>query len=197
MCIRDRLLSLSSAKFASPLGLNVLGTKIKQTFTNVFARIYNLEISDFEVVKNDIITVAKNNHALVGLTLVAGNVFKSLQLATWLKSLGCDVIIGGPEVTNLTAKHFAGLAMVDAVCVGFGEHIIIDIVSRGIRQKIYTTPSYFNFVHSAVDYNLLFELEKHGGVSMLWGGDCHLCNQRCYFCSRQKRGFGWRNPTLV
>jgi radical SAM superfamily enzyme YgiQ (UPF0313 family) len=32
---------------------------------------------------------------------------------------------------------------------------------------------------------------------MLWGGDCHLHNQRCYFCSRQKKGFGWREPRLV
>lgn len=192
------LISLSSGKFASPLGLNVLGTKIKQLLPRIFVRIYNLETSDEEKIKADIEKAASEyKRILAGLTLIAGNVSKSLRLAKWLKELGCDVIVGGPEINNLTADHFAALPMVDAVCVGFGEHIISDLVYNGIKQKIYTTPSHFDFKNSAVDYSLLFELEKHGGVSMLWGGDCHLCKNRCYFCSRQKRGFGWRNPETV
>lgn len=192
------LLSLSSAKFASPLGLNVLGTKIKQLLPKIFVRIYNLETSDEAKIKADIEKVASEyKQILVGLTLIAGNVSKSLQLAKWLKELGCDVIVGGPEINNLTADHFATLPMIDAVCVGFGEHTITDIIENGFKQKIFTTPSQFDFQNTAIDYSLIFELEKHGGVSMLWGGDCHLCHRRCYFCSRQKRGFGWREPKIV
>lgn len=192
------ILSLSSAKFASPLGLNVLGTKIKQFFPDVFVQIYNLEVSDFQIVKKDIESVVRNHKCiLAGLTLIAGNVLKSLELAKWLKGLGCDVIVGGPEINDLTANHFLTLPIIDGIVNGFGEHVIVEIVKDGLKQKIYTTPQYFDFQNSAVDYSLLFRLEDYGGVSMLWGGDCHLCNQRCYFCSRKKRGFGWRNPQLV
>lgn len=192
------LLSLSSTKFASPLGLNVLGTKLKREFPDMLVRIYNLEISDSEIVKNDIkIIINKCERILVSLTLIAGNVLKSLHLAQWFKALGCDLIVGGPEVTDLTIRHFASLSIIDAVCVGFGEHVIVDIIQNGPRQKIYRTPPYFDFGNATVDYSLLFELEKHGGVSILWGGDCHICMERCYFCSRLKRGFGWRNPEIV
>lgn len=97
----------------------------------------------------------------------------------------------------MTVEHFASLSIVDGVVVGFGEHVIADIIQNGLSQKIYTTPAFFDFKNSSVDYSLLFRLKDYGGVSMLWGGDCHLCNQRCYFCSRQKRGFGWRNPKIV
>jgi len=192
------LMSISSAKFASPLGLNVLGTKIKQSCPDILVRIYNLEVSDRTLVLADMEKIIKNNNnVLVGLTLIAGNVLRALQLADWLKNLNCDVIVGGPEIDNLTINHFASLSKIDAVCVGFGEHIIVDIIKKGIKRKIYYTPQYFDFENSSVDYSLIFELEKHGGVSMLWGGDCHLCNQRCYFCSRHKSGFGWRDPQMV
>lgn len=192
------MLSLSSAKFASPLGLNVLGTKVKQSFPNVFVRIYNLEINDFQIVKKDIKRVVKNHRRIIiGLTLIAGNVLKSFELAKWLKELGCDVIIGGPEINELSANHFSTLPIVDGIIIGFGEHIIAEIVRDGLKQKVYTTPQYFDFQNSAVDYSLLFRIKDYGGVSMLWGGDCHLCNKRCYFCSRKKSGFGWRNPQIV
>ena len=198
LCNGD-MLSLCSAKFfASPLGLNVLGTKIKENFPDVLVRIYNLEVSKVETIEEDIRDVVENHkRVIVGLTLVSGNVFKSLKMAEWLKSLGCDVIVGGPELTKLTAGHFFVLPLVDASIVGFGEHIVCEIIANGLTQKIYITPNYFDFQDSKVDYSLIFRLQDHGGVSMLWGGDCHLRNQRCYFCSRQKRGFGWRDPQVV
>ena len=198
LCNGD-MLSLCSAKFfASPLGLTVLGTKIRQFFLDVLVRIYNLEISKIEAVEEDIKDVVRSHkRVLAGLTLVSGNVFKSLKMAEWLKSLGCDVIVGGPELTKLTADHFIGLSPVDGSIVGFGEHIICEIIANGITSKIYTTPKHFDFKNTNVDYSLVFRLQDHGGVSMLWGGDCHLRNQRCYFCSRQKRGFGWRDPQLI
>ena len=90
-----------------------MGTKIKQTFPKIFTRIYNLEISEFEIVKNDINRVVDSHgRVLVGLTLIAGNVLRSLRLA------------------DLTADHFTSLPVVDAVCTGFGEHIITGIIRR-------------------------------------------------------------------
>jgi molybdopterin-binding protein len=81
------MLSLSSAKFASPLGLTVLGTKIKKLFSSIFVRIYNFEVSDKEVLKTDIKAVVRGHtRVLVGLTLIAGNVLKSLQLASLAKT---------------------------------------------------------------------------------------------------------------
>lgn len=187
------LLSLSSAKFASPLGITVLGTKVHNDLA-IFVRIYNLEISNIKEVRQNIQSVVgSHKRVLVGLTLVAGNVLKSLQLAKWLKKIGCDIVVGGPEVTSLTAAHLSSVPIIDGVIVGFGEHIIVDIIKDGLKKKNYTTAKYFDF-KSSVNYSLIYDLEKHGGVSMLWGGDCHLRDKRCYFCSRQKRGFGWRDP---
>jgi len=192
------MLSLSSAKFASPLGLNVIGTTIKKDFPEVFVRIYNLEVNQFSLTKLDIENIIKSfRNVLVGLTLIAGNIFKSLGLAEWLKGLGCDIIIGGPEVNELTMNHFSAISTIDSVVAGSGEQVISDIIKDGIKQRIYSASSAFNFDDSSVDYSLLFRLQDYGGVSMLWGGDCHLHNQRCYFCSRQKKGFGWREPKLV
>lgn len=192
------MLSLSSAKFASPLGLNVIGTTIKKDFPEVFVKIYNLEVNQLSLVKTDIKNSIKSfKNVLVGLTLIAGNVSKSLTLAEWFKGLGCDVIIGGPEVTELTQNHFSAISTIDGVVAGSGERVISGIIRNGIKQRIYSAPPAFNFKDSLVDYSLLFRLQDYGGVSMLWGGDCHLHNKRCYFCSRQKKGFGWREPRLV
>jgi radical SAM superfamily enzyme YgiQ (UPF0313 family) len=196
---RGEVLSLSSAKFASPLGLNVLGTKIKQKFPEIFVRIYNAEINDFNNIIKNVKKVIKNHKkTLIGFTLIAGNVYPSLKLAAMFKKLGCDIIVGGPEIIEKSAKHFSSLPIIDGVIMGFGEHIICDIVKFGLnKQKIFTTPLYFDFQNTSVNYDLLYRLKDYGGVSMLWGGDCHLCQSRCYFCSRQKRGFGWRNPEIV
>ena len=196
--VNGEMLSLSSAKFASPLGLNVIGTKIKRSFPTVVVRIYNLEINDHDAVKKDIQDIVKShNKVLTGLTLIAGNVYNSLVFAEWLKSIGCDVVVGGPEISRQALLSGSALPMVDGVVTGCGDQIITDIVGDGLKQRIYFAPEEFDFQSSSVDYNLLYHLEDYGGISILWAGDCHLCNSRCYFCSRQKRGFGWRHPGKV
>ena len=140
------MLSLSSAKFASPLGLNVIGTTIKKDFPEVFVKIYNLEVNQLSSVKTDIENSIKSfENVLVGLTLIAGNISKSLALAEWLKGLGCDVIIGGPEINELTKSHFSAISIIDSVVIGSGEQIISSIIKDGIKQRIYSAPSILNF----------------------------------------------------
>jgi len=199
--------SLSSAKMAAPLGQLVLATKVNQ-INEIPARVYNLEISSEEDVKNDILSlIGASNSPLASLTLSAGNVFNSLKLAVWLKSLGCTVIVGGPEVTELSASHYANLSAVDAAVVGNAESLICCLVNDGLQQEL---PNLFtkeiipaiqhlllDFQKISVNYFLLFELSKHAGVSILWGSDCHLANKRCFFCSRQKKGIGFRDENLV
>lgn len=197
-----------SSQMATCLGQLFLCSMLRKKFPDFPARAYNLEVTDAELVKKDITDFVKSaKKPLAGLTLVAGNVYNSLKMAEWLKSIGCDVIVGGPEVSELTAKHYADLAMIDGVVIGSAENILPQIVEEGLQESIknLSTKKFSakieylpcDFENAVIDYNLLFRIEDHGGVSFLWSGDCPFANNRCFFCGRQRKGYGCRNPKIV
>lgn len=197
-----------SSQMATCLGQLFLCSMLRKEFSDFPTKAYNLEVTDVELVKKDIANFIKSSKKpLAGLTLVAGNVHNSLEIAKWLKSIGCDVIIGGPEITELTVKHYIDLPMIDGVVIGPAENILPQIILKGLVSSIMnlSTKSFLaqikylpcDFDNAIIDYNLLFRIEDHGGVSFLWSGDCPFANNRCYFCGRQRKGYGCRNPNIV
>lgn len=198
-----------SARMSTCLGQTILCSMIRKKFKNFPVRAYNLEVSSIENTKDDILKFIRNvNKPLVGLTLVAGNVNRSLELAKWLKKIGCTVIVGGPEIDERSARYYCQLEMIDGVVLGPGENIITEIVKNGLDSNIANlftkknpNPEIQNllldFKNIVVDYSLIFQIEKHEGVSTFYGSDCNLANDRCVFCGRRKMGFGWRNPKKV
>lgn len=197
-----------SSQMATCLGQLFLCSMLRKKFHDFPTKAYNLEVTDIELIKEDIVNLIKSaKKPLAGLTLIAGNVYNSLKLAEWLKSIGCDVIVGGPEVTELTAKHYANLPMIDGAIVGPAENILSQIIAEGLRAPIVNLSTkkfsaeikYLpcDFENAVIDYSLLFRIEDHKGVSFLWSGDCPFANNRCFFCGRQKKGYGCRNPKIV
>lgn len=197
-----------SSQMATCLGQLFLCSTLRKKFPNFPTRAYNLEVTDTELVKQDIANFIKSaQKPLAGLTLVAGNVYHSLKWAEWLKSMGCDVIVGGPEITELTAKHYTNLSMIDGAVVGPAENILPQIITEGLQASIMNLSTkkfsaeikYLpcDFENAVIDYSLLFRIEDHGGVSFLWSGDCPLANNRCFFCGRQRKGYGCRESKIV
>ncbi|OGZ32444.1 MAG: hypothetical protein A2V69_02390 [Candidatus Portnoybacteria bacterium RBG_13_40_8] len=181
---------------------------LRKKFHDFPTKAYNLEVTDIELVKQDIVNFIKSaEKPLAGLTLVAGNVHNSLKMAEWLKSIGCDVVVGGPEITELTTKYYANLPIIDGAVVGPAENILPQIIAEGLQSSIINLSTkkfsadikYLpcDFENAVIDYGLLFRIEDHGGVSFLWSGDCPFANNRCFFCGRQRKGYGCRNPKIV
>jgi hypothetical protein len=62
---------------------------------------------------------------------------------------------------------------------------------RPINYGIKDYPK-LSFTGIEIDYNLLYDLDKLNGASYLWGNDCLLAFNRCYFCGRLALGRGYR-----
>ena len=193
------LAALSSKKMATAIGQLVLASQVSQL--GISTCVYNLDVTDWLVAKQDAEQRLKySKKRLVGFTLVAGNVDDSLILARWFKDMGADIILGGLEITRQTVDYYSQLTYIDGVIFGNGQDIITDIMTGGLNVIVghASQRTELNFSNISVDYNLLFRMkDDHEGVSYIWGGDCYLRNKRCFFCSRQKRGFGFRNPEMV
>jgi radical SAM superfamily enzyme YgiQ (UPF0313 family) len=195
---------------ATALGQVVLASQVIQQL-GIHGRVYNLDVADETIAKDDMrLFVAGAQRPLFGLTLVAGNVSASLRLAKWIQSEfdGATVIVGGPEVTHLSAEHLISNRCFDAAVVGHAERLIVDIASSGIEghPNTYTRlnpkpilcETQFAYDQVRPDYSLVFRLaEDHQGVSYLWGGDCQLSKNRCYFCARACLGRWHRSAETV
>jgi len=193
------LAALSSIKMATSLGQLVIASAVEMN--DLPSRVYNLDLTEWSLAKINIISLMEDSKKpLVGFTLVAGNVDDSLRLAKWFKAKGADIVLGGPEITSVNMSYYLSFSFVDEVVLGAGEKIIPQIMKNGFGaySSLEVGNTELDFCSLRVNYELLFRLkEDHSGVSYVWAGDCHLRNNRCFFCARQKKGFGFRDPAAV
>jgi len=187
-------------------------TALKRVYPEINAIVYNLEVTSGEVLRRDIVQYISEygqGHVLVCMTLTAGNVPQCMRWAQELRDLGCHIFIGGPEVTAVTAPFYAKHPFINGCVVGGGENILPIIVEQGfgVGENIFTkehSPNTtiwhpFDFVNAGVDYNLLYALSSHKGISALFAGDCALTatGQRCVFCGRATMGHSSRPDPKV
>lgn len=188
------LAPIASQDWTCPLGLVLIGTAIRRQIPETTVKIYNLWITAEQEVLEDIQRLASDQKVLAGITMIAGNGGNALKLAQKLHTAGCDVILGGPDITKESATYYASLPMIDHVIAGRGEKIVPQIMKGEIDSPVTICGSKVeDFDSQAVDYSFLHDLQRHDGVSYLWGGDCFLSGKkRCVFCGRQERGIGCR-----
>ena len=201
---QSNLQSLGLESFTTPLGQLILASKLKE---NIHSRVFNLDVTHikkFLEYFNSII-----GEVTIGLTVTSGNIANAFYLAKQLKQQGAKVILGGPEISMAGSRLLEHHEYVDGIVIGAGEKIIEDILFGRPNPNYLTRDNYttvnnqqnkfykLSFDEIEIDYNLLYDLEKLKGVSYLWGNDCSLAYNRCYFCGRLSLGKGYRPSEII
>jgi radical SAM superfamily enzyme YgiQ (UPF0313 family) len=195
-------MSLGLELVTTPLGQLILASQLENVASK---KVFNLDITPFLDFWEYFNTV--NNRITVGLTVTSGNIRNAFDLAKILKREGVKVIIGGPEISMAGSRILEYHDFIDGIVMGAGENVINDILSEKPNPNFVTRENYktirsenylkiaFNEIN--IDYNLLYDLDKLKGVSYLWGNDCSLAYNRCYFCGRLALGRGYRKPEKI
>jgi len=201
---QSNLQSLGLESFTTPLGQLILASKLKE---NIHSRVFNLDVTHikkFLEYFNSII-----GEVTIGLTVTSGNIANAFYLAKQLKQQGAKVILGGPEISMAGSRLLEHHEYVDGIVIGAGEKIIEDILFGRPNPNYLTRDNYttvnnqqnkfykLSFDEIEIDYNLLYDLDKLNGVSYLWGNDCSLAYNRCYFCGRLALGKGYRPSSKI
>lgn len=202
---RSEFSSLTLATKTCPLGLLTLGKYSGDQDYIVF----NEEVSGdaFESIP-DLLRGAE----AVYLSAHTGNINRSLQMAKRLRGDGIHVYLGGPEPSMMGPRlaldhpYLTGMVIgaADTARVPFlyslreGKHPQVFPKDLSTDMFEYVPPrTRIDFANVSVDYNQLFELDRHQGVSYLWGNDCAQAHKRCFFCGRISLGVGFRPPKRI
>lgn len=114
-----------------PVGLLNIGTYIKQADLNTEVEIYDGELyPDINALKACIDPEAR----VVGISTNTINYENCLRLARKAKSLGLNVILGGPHATFFTELILQNQPYVDSIIYGKGERAFLEYVQRPIEE---------------------------------------------------------------
>ncbi len=199
--------SLTLYRKTCPLGL--LTVLSSSGMTNK-AIVYNEDISG-DVFENGSNLLHKAN--IVLLSAHSGNIQRSLIVAGKLAEAGKQVYIGGPEPSMIGPRLLLHHPQLYGMIVGPGENLLNQIlnVNDGEHPRIFRQKSFqdisplkykplfaqIDFSNAQVSYNLLWDFDKHEGLSYFWGNDCSQSRKRCYFCGRLSMGIGYRKSTII
>jgi len=203
------LSSLTLARKTCPTGLlSVLSNPI----TCKSSIVYNEEVSG-DIFEDDRIAFKDYNFAF--LSANSGNIHRCVEMAYKFAEIGLKVIIGGPEPSMLGPRLLRDNPFFTAMVIGPGEgvmeRLINDHNSDSLDLNIHFTDSFsdnspFNFnppfrsidfKNAKVDYKLLWDFDRHEGLSYFWGNDCSQARKRCFFCGRLAMGVGYRPASTV
>ncbi len=204
--------TIQSDRISCPLGQLVIASFAKERVKGLDAVVYNGMRTSKKVILNRINDEVKaKKKVAVGITLTAGNTEDGFEIAEKAHKYGADVFIGGTETTMCGEDILEGREYIKAAIFGAGENRMAGILSGNradclagtawlsYDKEIQSSPIYkfgLDFENIKVDYNLLYDLKGHGGVSVLYGNDCQHVKKRCYFCGRQSFGTGFRDPDV-
>ena len=197
---RSCLAEIVSTDITCPLGQLTLASYAKERIPDLEATVFDGEKTDDEqMLAKASEYSASGKKVLSGITLNAGNTLNAFNLAKRLDSMGIDVIIGGPEATQVGEDIFScnERPYIKALITGAGERLLVNILKNGISQRTYQGDCELDFAGIKIDYDLLNDLKKYKGVTYLWGNDCQNAKRRCYFCGRISLGKGFRDPNIV
>jgi len=201
---KSNLQSLGLEYYTTPLGQLIISSSIKRIMPSI---VFNLDITPMNSLIEYFNSI--NGEVTVGITVTSGNISNSFQLSKILKEKGARVILGGPEISMGGSNILKYHEYVDGIVIGAGENVIEDVLlnkpnpnflTRRKHPVSYNQPNQYNklsFDTIDIDYNLLYDLDKLIGVSYLWGNDCSLAHNRCYFCGRLALGRGYRQPNKI
>lgn len=201
---KSNLQSLGLEYYTTPLGQLIISSSIRRILPSV---VFNLDVTPLKSLIEYYDTL--DGEVTVGITVTSGNISNSFQLSKLLKNKGAKVILGGPEISMGGPSILKHHEYVDGIVVGAGENVIEDVLFNRHNPNFITNKnkSLSNHQHYQynklsfdtidIDYNLLYDLDKLKGASYLWGNDCSLAHNRCYFCGRLALGRGYRQPFKI
>ena len=143
------------------------------------------------------------------LSAHTGNIARCLSMARIASEEGKRVAIGGPEASMIGPSLLRDHPYIDVLVIGPGERVLEAILSADttvippgvlFEGRIDDTDIFehrpphrsIDFLNIRVDYDRLFDLDLHDGLSYLWGNDCSQALSRCFFCGRLSMGVGYR-----
>ncbi|NQU98566.1 hypothetical protein HQ533_03795 [Candidatus Woesearchaeota archaeon] len=208
----SNLATIHSDRITCPLGQLVLASYTKERVKGLEAIVFNGSRTNEKIILETIKDKLKSGKKVaVGETILAGNLNKAESIAKKAHDLGADVFWGGTEISMGGENILLNRSYVKALVFGAGERILTQILNREPLEEIpniaYTKKGRIrknnkimfelDFKNIRVDYDLLYDLKKHEGVSYLYGNDCQYAKKRCFFCGRQSLGLGFRDEKTV
>jgi len=115
-----------------PLGVLYLSAYVKAQGYKTFvydSLIKKLELKEIELIIN------KNQINVVGITSMSANYEKALEIAAFVKNMGCIVIVGGAHASS-AYKKVVSSPYIDVAIIGEGEVPLMNLLSAINQEQV-------------------------------------------------------------